>query len=64
MDGNSGQMHEKVLIVDGGVVVLGSYNFSRNASETNDENVLIIHNRVIAREFAKEFERIYFLAAP
>jgi phosphatidylserine/phosphatidylglycerophosphate/cardiolipin synthase-like enzyme len=63
LDGNPGQMHEKVFIVDGEVVVLGSYNFSRNANETNDENVLIIRNRTIAEEFMREFERIYSLAA-
>jgi phosphatidylserine/phosphatidylglycerophosphate/cardiolipin synthase-like enzyme len=64
LDGNPGQMHEKVFVVDGEVVVLGSYNFSRNANETNDENVLIIRNRTIAEEFVREFERIYSLATP
>ena len=64
LDGNPGQMHEKVFIVDGEVVVFGSYNFSRNANENNDENVLIIHNRTIAEEFCAEFERIYSLASP
>ena len=64
LDGNPGQMHEKVFIVDGDVVVFGSYNFSRNANETNDENVLIIHNRTIAEQFAREFERIYSIATP
>lgn len=64
LDGNPGQMHEKAFIVDGEVVVIGSYNFSRNANETNDENVLIIHNRTIAAEFAREFERIYLLSSP
>ena len=64
LDGNPGQMHEKVFVVDGEMVVLGSYNFSRNANETNDENVLIIRNRTIAQEFVREFERIYSLATP
>jgi len=62
LDGNPGQMHEKVLIIDDAIVVLGSYNFSRNANESNDENVLIIRNRTIAAGFAREFERIYGLA--
>jgi phosphatidylserine/phosphatidylglycerophosphate/cardiolipin synthase-like enzyme len=57
-------MHEKVIIVDAEVVVLGSYNFSRNANETNDENLIVIHNRTIAAEFAREFERVYSLATP
>jgi len=64
LDGNPGQMHEKVIIIDEQVVVVGSYNFSRNASESNDENVLLIHSPVIARVFMQEFERLYAVAAP
>ena len=64
LDRNPGQMHEKVLIIDEEVIVMGSYNFSRSANETNDENVLVIYNRGIAQEFMREFERIYATAAP
>jgi phosphatidylserine/phosphatidylglycerophosphate/cardiolipin synthase-like enzyme len=64
LDGNPGQMHEKVLIIDREVVAVGSYNFSRNANETNDENIVIIHNDMIAAEFVREFERLYALAEP
>lgn len=59
LDGNRGQMHEKVFIIDGEVVVVGSYNFSRNANETNDENLLIIYDRTIAQQYLLEFERVY-----
>jgi len=64
LDGNPGQMHEKVMIIDQQVVVLGSYNFSRSASETNDENVLVIFSRAIAEQAVREFERVYALATP
>ncbi|MFH1186196.1 MAG: phospholipase D-like domain-containing protein [Chloroflexota bacterium] len=64
LDGNPGQMHEKVIIVDETVVVLGSYNFSRNANEINDENVLVIHSRLIASQYLREFERLYVIARP
>ena len=64
LDGNPGQMHEKVIIIDKAVVVLGSYNFSRNARETNDENAIVIHSRPIAEQFVLEFERIHALAEP
>lgn len=59
IDGNEGQMHHKVFIVDEKIVVLGSYNFSRAAEERNDENVLIIYNEKIAEFFVQEFERVY-----
>ena len=64
LDGNAGQMHEKVLIIDEEIVVLGSYNFSRSANEKNDENLLVIHDQVIARLFVEEFARIYAAARP
>lgn len=64
LDGNPGQMHDKVLIIDGQVVVLGSYNFSRSANESNDENLLVIYDRDIARLFVQEFSRIYAEAPP
>jgi len=58
-DGNPGQMHHKVFVIDGETVVLGSYNFSANAEKRNDENLLIIHNADLAQQFMQEFEGIY-----
>lgn len=64
LDGNAGQMHDKVFMVDGETVVVGSYNFTRGAEESNDENVLVIHSRRIAALYAEEFQRIFVLARP
>jgi len=61
VDGNAGQMHHKVFIIDEKIVVLGSYNFSQSAETRNDENVLIIYNEAIAKQFMLEFERIWSL---
>jgi phosphatidylserine/phosphatidylglycerophosphate/cardiolipin synthase-like enzyme len=59
LDGIEGQMHHKVFIIDGKIVAFGSYNFSQSAEERNDENVIIVYNEAIAREFLKEFERVW-----
>ena len=61
-DGQPGQMHHKVLVIDGAIVVLGSYNFSRSAEERNDENTLVIASQELAAEFEAEFEEIWELA--
>jgi phosphatidylserine/phosphatidylglycerophosphate/cardiolipin synthase-like enzyme len=37
-------------------------NFSTNAEESNDENVIIIDNPEIARLYMQEFERVWSLA--
>ena len=59
LDGNRYNMHHKTIILDDEVVITGSYNFSRNAEEHNDENVLIIHSPQVAAQFFMEFERVY-----
>lgn len=57
-DGIDGLMHHKVFVIDESIVVLGSYNFSQNAEERNDENLMIIYNPVIAGQFLLEFQRV------
>lgn len=58
-DGNPYMMHHKVIIIDQAIVVTGSYNFSSNAANYNDENVLILHDVDIAGQYTAEFERVY-----
>ena len=58
-DGNKGLMHHKVMIIDGAIVVLGSYNFTASAETRNDENIVIIYNKTIAEQFMQEFERVW-----
>ena len=58
IDGNPGQMHHKLFIVDEKIVAFGSYNFSRSAEESNDENLIIIYNPEIAKQFMLEFARV------
>jgi len=58
-DGNRFNLHSKVFIVDRAVVVMGSYNFSNNAEDSNDENVLIIHHPEIADAYFAEWERVW-----
>ncbi|HQV92977.1 MAG TPA: phospholipase D-like domain-containing protein [Anaerolineales bacterium] len=62
IDGIEGQMHHKVFIIDGSIVVIGSYNFSQAAETRNDENTLIIYNEAIAQQFMLEFERVWKVA--
>jgi phosphatidylserine/phosphatidylglycerophosphate/cardiolipin synthase-like enzyme len=59
LDGNPELMHHKVFIIDERVVILGSYNFSRSAETTNDENTLIIFSPEIAQLYMQEFQRIF-----
>ncbi len=57
-DTNPANLHDKFLVVDGAAVATGSFNFSRNADEHNDENLLIIHNPALARRYVEEVDRL------
>jgi len=64
LDGNRGLMHHKVIIIDRGIVITGSYNFTASAEDRNDENLIVIHNPEVAEKFIVEFMRIYSHAQP
>jgi phosphatidylserine/phosphatidylglycerophosphate/cardiolipin synthase-like enzyme len=64
LDGNPGQMHHKVIIIDDQIVVMGSYNFTASAETTNDENVVVIYDPEIASQYMQEFQRVYAIAQP
>lgn len=61
-DGNKYILHHKVIVIDGTWTIMGSYNFSASAANSNDENILIIKSSRIAEEFEKEYERIKRMA--
>jgi phosphatidylserine/phosphatidylglycerophosphate/cardiolipin synthase-like enzyme len=43
--------HNKVMIIDGYVVLTGSFNFTKAAEEKNAENLLVINDPVLARRY-------------
>jgi phosphatidylserine/phosphatidylglycerophosphate/cardiolipin synthase-like enzyme len=49
--------HNKVMIIDGSIVITGSYNFSHAAQYRNAENVVFIKSKDIASEYLKNFDR-------
>lgn len=59
LDGIDGLLHHKVFIVDKKIVAFGSYNFSQSAEERNDENMIIVYDPAIARQFLLEFQRVW-----
>jgi phosphatidylserine/phosphatidylglycerophosphate/cardiolipin synthase-like enzyme len=63
-DGNPRLMHHKVFIIDRSIVIFGSFNFSNNADNSNDENVLIIYDPAFAAHFVEEFELVWAEAPP
>jgi phosphatidylserine/phosphatidylglycerophosphate/cardiolipin synthase-like enzyme len=64
LDGIGGLLHHKVMIIDEQIVVTGSYNFTASAEERNDENLIVIYDAAIAREFLAEYQRVFAVAQP
>jgi phosphatidylserine/phosphatidylglycerophosphate/cardiolipin synthase-like enzyme len=56
-DGNPFVLHHKVFIVDGTTVIMGSFNISSNATNSNDENLLIISDPDLAALYTLEFQK-------
>lgn len=57
-DGNQALMHEKIMVIDNETVITGSYNFSNNAENSNNENTVIIKSVDLAQQYTKEYERL------
>jgi len=58
-DTNSGYMHDKVMIIDGIIVLTGSFNWSARAEGRNNENLIIIRSIYVATVYEEEFYRIW-----
>ena len=57
LDGEHKEAHNKVMLIDGRVIVTGSFNFTRAAEEANAENLLVIDNKPkLYAAYLKNFE--------
>lgn len=57
--GIEGIMHNKFAVIDGKIVLTGSYNWTASANSRNNENMLIIRNKRIGAIYEKEFSRLW-----
>jgi len=47
----AGIAHNKVMIIDNTVVITGSFNFTDNADQRNAENVIVLHDSSVAKQY-------------
>ncbi|HXV84054.1 MAG TPA: phospholipase D family protein [Candidatus Binatia bacterium] len=52
-----GLMHQKFSVIDRKIVFTGSYNWTRSADHSNDENLLLFRN---AGPLAEEYRKVFF----
>jgi len=55
VDTVSGLMHNKVMIIDGGTVATGSFNYTWSAEHKNAENLVLIHDPALAAAYTQNW---------
>jgi phosphatidylserine/phosphatidylglycerophosphate/cardiolipin synthase-like enzyme len=59
LDENAEYMHNKFMVIDGKVVLTGSYNYSKQADTQNDENLIVIVDEAAAKAYEDEFNEMW-----
>jgi len=58
-DHTTAHMHHKFAVLDHALLLNGSFNWTRQASLLNNENVMVTNNKEFVAAFSKEFERMW-----
>lgn len=48
--------HSKIILIDGNVVISGSFNFTQEAEEEDAENLLVIKDKALADKFTANWK--------
>lgn len=49
--------HNKVMVIDGQIVITGSFNFTKSAETGNAENLLVIHSPELAQKYSENWKK-------
>ena len=58
-DSSSAHMHHKFALVDRHTLVNGSFNWTRSASDYNQENILVTNEPLLVAAYLNEFESLW-----
>jgi phosphatidylserine/phosphatidylglycerophosphate/cardiolipin synthase-like enzyme len=64
IDASEHHMHHKFALFDGRLLLNGSFNWTRSASTSNEENFLVIEHAQLVADYAREFEQLWLRYAP
>jgi phosphatidylserine/phosphatidylglycerophosphate/cardiolipin synthase-like enzyme len=48
--------HNKIMLIDGETIIMGSFSFTKAAQEKNAENVLIIRDQALAAQYTQNWQ--------
>ena len=52
-------MHHKFALFDGQILLNGSFNWTRSASDYNEENLLVTDQVQLVADYRREFEKLW-----
>jgi cell division protein FtsB len=58
-DNNPKAMNDRVMIVDGSIILTGSFTWDEDGRDFNDENLIILRSTSVANLYEQEFQRIW-----
>lgn len=56
IDTAEGLQHNKVMVIDGGTTITGSFNFSKQAEKKNRENLLVLRSNSLAKFYMDNWQ--------
>lgn len=59
VDPTPAHMHNKFAVVDGNVLISGSYNWTKGARRDNNENIIITNSGDAVSSFSQEFNKLW-----
>ncbi|MFG3451240.1 phospholipase D-like domain-containing protein [Stutzerimonas stutzeri] len=59
IDSGPYHMHHKFALFDGRLLLNGSFNWTRSATTSNEENLLVIDHPQLLADYAREFESLW-----
>lgn len=59
VDNSPAHMHHKFAVLDGRVLINGSFNWTHGAATDNCENIMITNNPTLISQYQQEFEKLW-----
>ncbi len=61
---HGGKLHAKTMIIDGRIACTGSFNWSNNATDNNDENMMCVDDPFVAAQIQLQWEDVWRVSRP
>jgi len=59
LDRSSYHMHHKYALIDDNYLITGSFNWTRSASDKNQENIILLDDESLVSEFSEQFDSLW-----